>query len=116
MSKYLFKAPCPVLGCKNSSKDISFQWYHADCGKKMYVRSDGYLVCDCGQDGEMIDWNYKCEYHDYEQASEQGLLLALSVLATLQNINVVWVLDTTDKVSAQCRKAINDNKKNTYSK
>ncbi len=105
MSKYLFKAPCPVIGCRNNSKDVAFQWFHADCGKKMYVNSEAQLICENGHRGDMIDWKFKCENHDYEEASQQGLLLSLTVMATLENIDEDWIMNTCDKVTAQKRKA-----------
>lgn len=113
MSKYLFKAPCPIIGCKNSNKDKVFQWYHAGCGKRMYITSEAYLICENGHQAEMIDWNFKCENHDYEQTCHQGLLLALSVLSTLQTIDYNWICNTNDKLTSQFRKAKN-NEYNAY--
>lgn len=115
MSKYLFKAPCPVIGCKNNSKDVAFQWYHSNCGQKMYVNSEAYLICESGHSAEMIDWRFKCDQHDYKEGSQQGLLLALTIMATLENIDEDWILDTCDKVFAQTRKSKNSNNK-TYTK
>jgi hypothetical protein len=104
--RYEFKCPCPIIGCPNNNINVKFSWVHATDDKKMYVTSNAELICEKEHSASMLDWNYKCENHDYLQASKQGLLLSLVVIAQLQNIDPFWILDISDKISKQVRSNI----------
>jgi len=105
-NSYPFNAPCPVVGCPNQDKNKRFQWYHKKDNKKMYVNEQAELFCENGHKSPMLDWRFKCENHDYQPASSQGLLFALSILAQLEKIDPIWLLNNMDLISNQTRRAL----------
>ena len=78
--KYRFRTPCPAI-CHQTRPTEVINWVHADCGGEMYVRSDAYLECSKGHSHRMIDWKFKCSEHDYKEASLDGYIYALYILA-----------------------------------
>ena len=84
-SRYPFIAPCPADQCRKNNE--RFQWVHADCGKKMYINLYAELECENGHRGNMIDWLFQCDKHDYEKCSKQGLLLSLTIIATTEKLD-----------------------------
>lgn len=81
--RYDLYAPCMASGC---SKKSSSYWYHGDgCGGKIQLRDDAYFCCPRCYTSEIIfDWNFSCAGHGYtyEPTSKQGVINALSVLAS----------------------------------
>jgi hypothetical protein len=103
MSKelYPFEGPCPVVGCNNNKAGVILKWVHAKDNKNMYITQKAELVCANGHKASMLDWNFKCEFHDYQPASFQGLLYALTVIVQLKNIDEEWIIDMTERILKQ---------------
>ena len=97
-----FRCPCPIVDCKNKAKDVAFDWIHRNCYGKMKVSSRGYLQCTkCYKKGDIIDWKFKCEEHDYEALSYQGITLAVSTMCQIEDIDDDWLEEVTDKLKIQ---------------
>jgi hypothetical protein len=114
--KYLFNAPCPVLDCPNNSREKRFTWYHAKCKGEMYVTENAELVCEKGHSAPMLDWRFRCENHDYDEPNPQGLLLALTIIAQMQDVDSLWLCDVSDKLSKQTRRKLQNNEFNAKPK
>ena len=115
--KYPFIAPCPILGCGDSSKDVAFQWYHGSgCGKKMSVTSNATLICEDNHEADMIDWSYKCSKHDYLKTSQQGILYSLNIMAQLKNIDKQFLIKASNKLLLQLEESEDSSDYETFIK
>ena len=81
--KVIFKTVCPVYGCKNSNKIIS--WKCSYSGHDLYIYEDGILSCDNpkGLYGKITDWIFNCGEHNFKYPSYQALIHSLSNLLSL---------------------------------
>lgn len=83
-----FIACCPVCGCINNRPDASFHWKHSNCGGYEKINGLGYLRCvKCSKSGPVIDWKFRCENHEYKEASKYGLANMLAMLAQIETKN-----------------------------
>ena len=101
-----FKSACPVIECKNN-KTI-YHWVHKNCGSHEKLNEKGWLRClnpYCQQTGPIVDWNFKCEDHDYKKASLQGLLHAFGLMSSLPDINQTFLLNLMGSVCGQYKEA-----------
>lgn len=99
-----FVSCCPIVDCPNKRNTVSFQWVHAECWGNMKVVGTGHLRCSrCNLKGEILDWLFQCEYHDYQELSAQGFLFAMSVAAQLQGISPSWFMKLNVAILDQAR-------------
>ncbi len=101
-----FKSACPVIECKNNKK--IYHWVHTICGSHEKLNEKGWLRClnpDCKKTGPIVDWQFKCENHDYKKASLQGLLHAFGLMSSLPNINQTFILNLMGSVHGQYSEA-----------
>ena len=101
-----FISPCPVDKCINKSKQ--YHWTHYDCGGHEKITKEGKIRClKCGTTGLFIDWQFKCEDHDFEYSSFQGMSHALSVMSQLNvgNEGQAFIGTLIKKVGEQYNKA-----------
>ena len=101
-----FKSACPVIECKNN-KNV-YHWVHTICGSHEKLNEKGWLRClnpDCKKTGPIVDWQFKCENHDYKKASLQGLLHAFGLMSSLPNINQTFLLNLMGSVGGQYKEA-----------
>lgn len=102
-----FISPCPVDKCINKSKQ--YHWTHHDCGGHEKITKEGMIRClKCGKSGLFIDWQFKCEDHDFEYSSFQGMSHALSVMSQL-NVGTegqAFIATLMKKVGEQYNKSI----------
>lgn len=97
-SRYPFISPCPAAECwRNKEK---FQWIHSNCGKKMYINLYA-EECENGHRGDMIDWLFQCDKHDYQKGSDQGLLLSLTIIAITEKLDKDAIKKITQKLLDQ---------------
>lgn len=83
-----FVSCCPVFGCPNNVINKSINWVHSGCGGREKINGRGYLRCiRCNKSGPIIDWRFKCENHDYKEASKYGIANMLSILAQIETKN-----------------------------
>ncbi len=62
--KYDLYIPCAVKSCSDKSYKY---WYHANCGGRVQLRDDAYLVCPkCYTSAIMFDWDFSCAGHGYK--------------------------------------------------
>jgi hypothetical protein len=95
-------APCPVVGCSNSSSSKKFNWKHYDCNGKTKISKEGYIRCSrCRESADIVDWLFKCDQHDFKPLSRQGILLAVNIMVQSQNIPSKWQTDIMKKILAQ---------------
>ena len=74
-SRIKLKAPCPVEGCPNSNRIIT--WKCKDNGHDLYIRDDGLLECEdrsTGVCGRIDKWRFNCGNHDFKYPSFPGLV------------------------------------------
>ena len=79
-SRIKLKAPCPVEGCPNSNRIIT--WKCKDFGHDIYIYDDGYLGCEdrsIGYYGRIDKWRFNCGEHDFRYPSIQSLLCTISL-------------------------------------
>ena len=82
MEDYLY-TPCPVAGCKNSTKEVHVYWKHYNCGGRTKIRyEDITIVCEeCPSSRDiMFAWLFNCGQHDFQKGSLQGWIFALSIM------------------------------------
>jgi len=72
---------CPA--CEINRKHTCF-WYHHGCGYKTCICYDDlHVFCPgCGLSAIMFEWKFSCKDHGFRKVELQGLLYALTVLAT----------------------------------
>ena len=101
-SEVWFKCPCPIVDCKNKAKDVAFQWNHHECSGAMKVSSEGYLLCTkCSTKGDIIDWKFECEYHDFKPLTHQGIIFAISTMCQVEQISDDWLAKVIEKIKQQ---------------
>ena len=68
---------CPVVGCKNSNKIIS--WKCSTSGHDLYIYEDGILSCDNpeGLYGKITDWIFNCGEHHFKHPSIRSIYWSL---------------------------------------
>ena len=75
-SRIKLKAPCPVEGCPNSNRIIT--WKCKDNGHDLYIRDDGLLECEdrsTGVCGRIDKWRFNCgKHYDFRYPSYERLL------------------------------------------
>ena len=77
-----FISPCSVEKCVNKSKQ--YHWTHHGCGGYEKITKEGKLKClKCGKSALFIDWQFKCDDHDSEYSSFQGMCHALCIMSQL---------------------------------
>ena len=79
-SRIKLKAPCPVEGCPNSNRIIT--WKCKGFGHDIYIYDDGYLGCEdrsIGYYGRIDKWRFNCGEHDFRYPSIQSLLCTISL-------------------------------------
>jgi hypothetical protein len=106
--KFLFNAPCPVLECPNNTREKRFTWYHAKCKGEMFVTENADLVCQKGHKAPMLHWRFRCENHDYDEPNSQALLLALTIIAQMNEVDNLWLCNVSDELSRQIRSEIDN--------
>lgn len=86
MSKYLsLISPCPVSGCNDKT---IYNWYHANCGSRTEINSDGKLRCSSHTYTEawVFDWLYQCESYSnqYLAANTTKIITVLALMTEYQ--------------------------------
>lgn len=100
-SRYPFIAPCPIHNCSRNNEKFQFQWFHSDCGGKFYINTEAEFECENGHRVNMRDLNFKCENHDCEKSSSQGLLLSICFIAKTQNLDYDTIKKMNNKLMDQ---------------
>ena len=81
-SKIDFISGCPVSGCSNSKKKLT--WRHYNCDYRETIDSEGVVRCNNGHTlGEFFLLKYKCGGHEngFQYGSYSAFAAALSVIA-----------------------------------
>ena len=85
MTEVPFETPCPA--CRGSRK---IKWRHANCSNSYRgetINEDAIIKCNgCGTKGEILDWRFKCENHDFKECSGQGAGDDLSCIINLSSV------------------------------
>lgn len=85
---------CPA--CLSEGKNPpAVQWYHGDCGGKMYVGDNAYYLCgNCNEKSHAKNWHYKCQSHfDYKATDSVNLAKAAAIAGQLTNkTGKLWLI------------------------
>ena len=80
MEEVDFKSGCPVAGCSNNRKLLS--WTHHNCDAYETIDSEGTVKCKNGHNlGPFFSLKYKCEGHNnvFKYGKYTAFLAALSL-------------------------------------
>lgn len=84
---YLY-GPCPA--CLNSKNSY---WTHKGCFLNTEISNYGYIRCsDCYRRAIMFNWRFRCENHDYKEASRIGFATMLQLMTQLGKASPSFIL------------------------
>ena len=86
-----FKCPCPVIECVKAKRTDIIYWEcgnvidGVECHGHYKLTKYGKLICQkCWAEGDLLENQFKCQYHERKSGGYQALVNAVYIAAQLE--------------------------------